>query len=54
MTREKAQLTVVLVIVGLWAFSVVLAVFDGTTLAKVLTPIFSTMVGWLFAARVGG
>ena len=54
MTRGTAQLIVVLGIFGLWGFGILLAVFDGTELAKALTPIATTLLGWLFAAKATG
>jgi len=54
LTREKTQLLVALLIVGLWALSLVVLAFDGDVMAKVLTPVATTMLGWLFAAHATG
>jgi len=51
MTREQVQLIVVLVIVGLWALSILVAWLDGSVFAKLMTPLFSTVMGWLFTSR---
>lgn len=52
MTVEKIRLLVVLVMFFLWVAAVLTAVWDGSTLLKVITPLTTMMMGWLFTAKV--
>ena len=52
MTKEKLQLLVVLILVIAWLVSLIIASFDGALAAKILTPIVTTAMGWLFTQKV--
>jgi len=53
MTHNKAQLQllIVLILVIAWLGSLILATVDGAVAAKVLTPIVTTAMGWLFTQK---
>lgn len=54
MTRERAQLLVILAVIGLWLVGVVVNAFDGPVLLQTMTPVATGALGWLFAAKATG
>lgn len=52
--RGMVQLVVVLLVFGLWSVSMLVAAFDGSTMAKLMTPMMTMVAGWLFAEKASG
>lgn len=51
LTKPNVQLIVALCMFGLWAVGIVVAAFDGDVMVKVMTPLMTMMIGWLFTEK---
>ena len=51
MNKERLQFIVVIVIVVMWVIGIVLSIFDGSVLAKAMTPLLTMVFGWLFTQK---
>jgi len=51
MKTDTTRNIVILVIVGTWVITLIIAAFDGNTALKAATPMLTMAFGWLFAAR---
>jgi len=52
--RERVQLVVALGMIALWALGLFVALWDGNTMLKVVTPFMTMVIGWLFTAKASG
>jgi hypothetical protein len=50
--KPKLQLMIVILIMALWTIGILVAVLDGSTMLKAVTPMMTLVFGWLFTAKV--
>lgn len=50
-TKGKLQLIIALSMFVLWGVGIVVASFDGDAMVKLMTPLMTMMVGWLFTQK---
>jgi hypothetical protein len=48
MTKSNAQLWIAVAMVVLWGVGLIVAAFDGSEMVKIMTPMMTLMLGWLF------
>lgn len=46
--KSSVQLWVALFMIALWGVGLLVAVWDGDVMVKVMTPLMTVMLGWLF------
>jgi len=50
-SKSQVQLLIAILMFGLWGIGIIVAAFDGDVMVRVMTPLMTMMIGWLFTDK---